>query len=210
MHICAHLGRTMSSMYVTSLIAAVAAFALAVVWAVTGVAGLTGTLPGNRWTGVRTKATRESEQAWRLAQRVAAPGYLAGAAALVLGGLLALVYRWGFLFALGGLILGLLALSVVSGVAVRAAQAVVDANAPAGGCSSDCCSSTADDAGGATGGCAAESGAAESGAAEPGAADPHAAAAADCGETSCGSCALNGMCLPGGQTASSQADATAR
>ncbi len=195
MRICARLGRTMSGMYVASLIAAVAAFALAVVWAVTGLAGLAGKLPGNRWTGVRTKATRESEQAWILAQRVAAPGYLGGAVALTLGGVLALVNHWGFLFALGGLLLGLLAVSVVSGIAVRAAQALVDANAPAGGCSSGCCSDAPADGGAAEAatGCHGDS-----------ATDAHAAAAADCGESSCGSCALSDMCLPDDQNAGNQ------
>ncbi|MFZ2510172.1 MAG: SdpI family protein [Gordonia sp. (in: high G+C Gram-positive bacteria)] len=163
-------------MYAASVIAAVVAFVLAALWAGVGIAGLLGRLPGNRWIGVRSKATRASQDAWDLAHRVAAPGFLFGSLALILGGALALTTEWGFLFALGGLAIGLLAVSVVSGVAVRAAQRV-PAPEGAGGCSSDCCSG---------GTVAAEQ--------DSCAANSEAQNAADCGESSCGSCALSGMC----------------
>ncbi|MFC0316081.1 SdpI family protein [Gordonia phosphorivorans] len=173
-------------MYAASLIVAVLAFALAALWAVVGVAGLLQKFPGNRWVGVRTPETIRSEQAWILAHRVAAPGFLGGAVAAALGGALALVNSWGFLYALGGLILGLLAISVVSGVAVRAAEAVAEP-VESGGCSSGCCSPAAE---------TDETGLDDEGAA---------AAAADCGQSSCGSCALSGMCLPESQAGSSSA-----
>lgn len=175
------LGRTVVGVYVVSMIAAIVVFVIAALWAAVGVAGLLGRFPGNRWAGVRTKETLRSEEAWVLAHRVAAPGFLGGAVALVLGGLLSLSNRWGFLYAFAGLLVGLLAVSVVSGVAVRAAQGVPAP--PSGGCTSGCCSG-GDGAAPATtaGGCAGEASAA----------DP----AADCGQSSCGSCALSGMCLP--------------
>lgn len=175
-------------MYVLSVITAVAAFVLAAVWAVVGLAGLVGKLPGNRWVGVRTRETIRSQDAWTLAHRVAAPGFLAGAAALTLGGLLALFNSWGFLYALGGLVLGLLAVSVLSGIAVRAAQ-TVPAPEGEGGCSSDCCSGGGTDA--APTGCSDNR-------PDDGSGDP----AADCGESSCGSCSLRGMCLPESQAGS--------
>lgn len=129
----------MGLVYVVSVIAAALAFALAALWAFVGVAGLAGKLPGNRWAGVRTKETVGSREAWELAHRVAAPGFLGGAVALTLGGLLALTAPWGFLYALGGLVLGALAVSVVSGIAVRAAQTIPSPEGE-GGCSSECCS----------------------------------------------------------------------
>lgn len=171
------LGRTVVGVYVVSMIAAIVVFAIAAVWAAVGVTGLLGRFPGNRWVGVRTTETVATEEAWILAHRVAAPGFLGGAVALTLGGLLSLVNRWGLLYALGGLLLGVLAVSVVSGVAVRAAQSIA---APESGCTSGCCSG-GDDAAEAAAGCAEES--------SP---DP----AADCGQSSCGSCTLAGMCLP--------------
>lgn len=178
----------MRAVYAVSVIAAVLVFVLAAVWLFVGVAGLTGTLPGNRWVGVRTKETIASKDAWTLAHRVAAPGFLGGALALILGGLLSLFATGGVFYALGGLVLGLLAVSVVSGVAIRAAQTVPAPDDAAAGCSSDCCSS--DTAGTAPEqSCAAEAG-------EP---------AAECGESSCGSCALSGMCLPETQAGSGQA-----
>lgn len=163
-------------MHAASVIAAVVAFALAALWAAVGIAGLAGRLPGNRWIGVRTKATRASKDAWDLAHRVAAPGFLFGSLVLILGGALALTNEWGFLFVLGALVVGLLAVSVVSGVAVRAAD-TVPAPEGTGGCSSDCCSGTAPEAD-----------------PSPGCTAPAAPNAADCGESSCGSCALSGLC----------------
>lgn len=184
----------MWDVYVLSLIAAIVVFAIAALWAVAGVAGLLGRLPGNRWVGVRTAATRRSEEAWNLAQRIAAPGFLGGAVACAFGGLAALTSRWGFLYALAGFVVGLLALSLLSGVAVRAAQAVAPAAEQGAGCTSGCCSggddASAEDRPDRTGE-SAGAGAATAGA------DADAAAAADCGESSCGSCKLRGMCLPG-------------
>ncbi len=188
MSLAQRLGRTVGGVYAASLIVAVLAFALAALWIVVGAAGLAQKLPGNRWVGVRTPETIRSERAWVLAHRVAAPGFLGGGVAAALGGALALVNSWGFLYALAGILLGLLAISVVSGVAVRAAETVAEP-VESSGCSSDCCSSTPDDA------------------AEPDAAG-EAAAAADCGESSCGSCALSGMCLPQSEAASSESGST--
>ncbi|MFT3660635.1 MAG: SdpI family protein [Gordonia sp. (in: high G+C Gram-positive bacteria)] len=198
-------------MYVLSLIAAILVFVLAAVWAVTGVAGLIGKLPGNRYVGVRTAETVRSPEAWQLAQRIAAPGHLGGAVALTFGGVAALTTRWGFLWALGGLAVGFLAMSVLSGVAIRAAAAI-PAPESEGGCSSGCCSGgdgastgSADGIGAAggsgcgtgttAGGDSAGEGRASGTTTSPAAGDT-ANPAADCGESSCGSCKLSGMCLP--------------
>ncbi|AVL99142.1 hypothetical protein C6V83_01360 [Gordonia iterans] len=191
----------MWDVYVLSLIAAIVVFAIAALWAVAGVAGLLGRLPGNRWVGVRTAETRRSEEAWNLAQRIAAPGFLGGAVACAFGGLAAFTSRWGFLYALAGFVVGLLALSVLSGVAVRAAQAVAPSAEQGAGCTGGCCSggdaATAEDRAGGTGESTGPGDATGSG-------DAH-AAAADCGESSCGSCKLSGMCLPGDAAATDSA-----
>ena len=44
-------------MNVVSILLSVPALVVAVVWAVVGVTGLIGRLPGNRWVGVRTPET---------------------------------------------------------------------------------------------------------------------------------------------------------
>lgn len=171
------LGRRVITVFAVSVVAATVVFAVAALWSLTGIAGLAGRLPRNRWAGVRTDATMASDTAWTLAQRIASPGYLGGALVLLLGGLLALFNDYGFAYALAALVLGLLAVAVVGGVAVRATDALP---AETGGCSSGCCSGGDQPAGGDASGCAP---AGES-------ADP----AADCGASSCGSCALNGLC----------------
>ena len=59
----------------------------AVALAGVGLAGLLGRLPRNRVAGVRTPASLASAEAFRVANRVAAPAVLAGALVLVLGAL---------------------------------------------------------------------------------------------------------------------------
>ncbi|NHD18952.1 SdpI family protein [Actinopolyspora sp. BKK1] len=51
-----------------------------------GVRGLRGTLPRNRYAGVRTPDALRDEQTFRLANRVAAPPILAGGAVAVIAG----------------------------------------------------------------------------------------------------------------------------
>jgi hypothetical protein len=68
------------------LIVAVLLFALAAVAVGVGLLGLTGTLPGNRVFGVHTEAAVASEEAFRLANRVAAPTTLVAGGLLAIGG----------------------------------------------------------------------------------------------------------------------------
>ncbi|MGC4934430.1 SdpI family protein [Gordonia sp. DT30] len=169
-------------MSVVSLVVAVCVFVLALVWAAVGVAGLRGTLRRNRWLGVRSTETLASEEAFRLANRVAAPGTLGAAVILVAGGLLTLGVEgtWRFLFGLGALIAALVVVGVVSGYGVRASRWATDADSDAG---CGCCS-----------GAHSHDSAPDSGPA----ADPGPAAAADCGESSCASCTLRGVCAADG------------
>jgi hypothetical protein len=120
------------------LIAAIVLFVLAVALAGVAVAGFTEHLPRNRWAGVRTPDTLRDDETFALANRVAAPTLLAGAAMLVLGGLGAL--------ALGGVVGGVIAAGGVVAAAVTAAAggslgARAAASVPAlevGGCGNSC------------------------------------------------------------------------
>lgn len=163
-------------MGVLSVVAAVLVFVCAAVWGTVGVLGVTGRLPGNRWVGVRSPETGKSEAAFVLANKVAGPGYIGAAVILVMGGVLTLGVDsgWSVLFALAALVVAVVTVGVVSGLGIRAAQALPDESA--GGC--DCCSGGDDHA-------AAPSACGDEKAGSP---------ADDCGQSSCGSCALQGMC----------------
>ncbi len=58
------------------LIVAVLLFVLALVVGAVGVAALTGKLPRNRWAGVRTPDALRDDEAFALANKVAAPSML--------------------------------------------------------------------------------------------------------------------------------------
>lgn len=176
-------------MNVVSVVVAVCVFALALMWVVIGIAGLRGVLRRNRFFGVRTPQTLSSDEAFRLANRVAAPGTIGAGVILVAGGLLTVGVGgpWSFLYSVAALLAALVVVGAVSGYGVRAARwAATDDD---GGCS--CCSS---DAAGAH---APDLTAAST----DGPADD--ANAADCGESSCASCTLRGACIgEGGNPAS--------
>ncbi|WP_138845219.1 SdpI family protein [Rhodococcus pyridinivorans] len=72
------------------LIVAVLLFVLALVVGAVGVAALTGKLPRNRWAGVRTPDTLRDDEAFALANKVAAPSMLGSAVLLALGGVASL------------------------------------------------------------------------------------------------------------------------
>lgn len=158
-----------------SVVVAVLLFALAGLWATVGVRGLRGSLPRNRRLGVRTDETMRSDEAFRVANRVAAPGTIGASVILVLGAVatLAVDGGWSILFGVIALVAALVIIGLVSAIGVRAAATVPAEDA---GCS--CCSGHdeghrhADPAG-------------EQGAYEP---------AADCGTSSCGACSLRGVC----------------
>ncbi|WLP88558.1 SdpI family protein [Gordonia sp. NB41Y] len=168
-------------MSVVSIVVAVCVFALALVWVVVGVAGLRGTLRRNRWLGVRSTETLQSDEAFAAANRVAAPGTLGAAVILIGGGLLTLGVGsgWSVLFGLGALVAALVIVGMVSGVAVRSVRWMLTEH-DAAGCS--CCSG-------------GDAHAADGHAAQPAAASTGAAANADaCGESSCGACTLRDAC----------------
>ncbi|MFC7448436.1 SdpI family protein [Rhodococcus daqingensis] len=156
------------------VIVATVLFVVALAAGGVAVAGITGRLPRNRWAGVTTPETLASDDAFRLANRIAAPTMAAAAVLLVIGGLGALAFGTaGGLLSVAVAVVAALATAGYGGsMGARAAAAA----APAGGCGHDC-------------GCGSPT--------EPAAEDPaDAAAAADCGMDSCGSCALKGACLP--------------
>ncbi|MCR8693188.1 SdpI family protein [Rhodococcus sp. BUPNP1] len=72
------------------LIVAVLLFVLALVVGAVGVAALTGKLPRNRWAGVRTPDALRDDDAFALANKVAAPSMLGSAVLLALGGVASL------------------------------------------------------------------------------------------------------------------------
>lgn len=154
-----------------SVAVAVLLFVLAGLWAVVGIRGLRGTLPRNRWIGVRSTETMRSDEAFRIANRIAGPGTLGASVILTLGAIatLAVPGGWALAFGLVALVAALVVVGLVSGIGVRAAAAVP---ADDEGCS--CCSG----------------GDAHGHAADENPSDP----AADCGTSSCGACSLRGVC----------------
>ncbi|GAC02365.1 hypothetical protein GONAM_53_00540 [Gordonia namibiensis NBRC 108229] len=158
-----------------SVAVAVLLFALAGLWATVGVRGLRGSLPRNRRFGVRTDETMRSDEAFRVANRVAAPGTIGASVILVLGAVptLAVDGAWSILFGVVALVAALVIIGLVSAIGVRAAATVPAEDA---GCS--CCS-------GHDEGHSHVEPAGEQGTSEP---------AADCGTSSCGACSLRGVC----------------
>jgi len=91
---------------------------------ITGWRGLRGTLPPNRFVGVRTSATMSSDDAYRVGNRAAGPATMAGGAvALVVGACLPAVP--GLASGVVLLVVGVLGCGVRAARAVRAAPAVV-------------------------------------------------------------------------------------
>lgn len=161
-----------------SVVVAVLLFALAGLWATVGVRGLRGSLPRNRRFGVRTHDTMRSDEAFRVANRVAGPGTLGASLILVLGAVatLAVDGGWSILFGVIALVAALVIIGLVSAIGVRAAATVPAEDA---GCS--CCSGHDDGHSHAAG---------DQPAGEQGTSDP----ASDCGTSSCGACSLRGVC----------------
>ncbi|MEV6770692.1 SdpI family protein [Nocardia sp. NPDC051030] len=122
-------------------------FVLSAVAVVTGVLGLTGTLPPNRVFGVHSEAAVRSEENYRLANRVAAPtsivaGVLlaaSGGVALIASGIVAIIVP----------VLAVVIAVFTLGAGAAAAEKAMAALAPAeevGGCGSSCGSCSLRDA----------------------------------------------------------------
>lgn len=111
---------------------------------ITGWRGLRGTLPPNRFVGVRTSATMSSDDAYRVGNRAAGPATMAGGAvALAVGACLPAVPGLGsgvVLLVVG--VLGAVFLMGVGGaIGHRAAEAMPEpSTGGCSGCAGGCCS----------------------------------------------------------------------
>jgi uncharacterized membrane protein len=120
-------------------VVALTLFVLAFVAIATGVLGLTGRLPRNRFVGVHTEAALHDEETFRIANRVAAPTSVAAGALLFAGGLVALA-AGGFPAVIVAVLTAAVALFTL-GAGANAAARAVEALVPAqeiGGCGSSC------------------------------------------------------------------------
>lgn len=129
------------------IVVALILFVLAAIAVVTGVLGLTGNLPGNRYFGVHTEEALASEEAFRTANRVAAPTSIGAGILLAAGGAVAVVASGIAAFAVP-VVATLIALFTLGAGANAAAEAIKDL-APAkeiGGCGSACGSCSLRDA----------------------------------------------------------------
>ncbi|AWT27465.1 MULTISPECIES: SdpI family protein [Corynebacterium] len=119
-------------------------FILGVAVLVTGIMGLTGTLPGNRWVGLHVPEVRKSREMWTTAHRIVGPFWTGAGAAVIVGGLVSL--RGGWMWAVAVLLtvgaLGLIgvgaanAAHIVARIDLRKGQEVEARRAAAGCCSS--------------------------------------------------------------------------
>ncbi|WP_342213940.1 SdpI family protein [Nocardia wallacei] len=123
----------MSGVFVVALIL----FVLAAVAVVTGVLGLTGSLPRNRFFGVHTDEALRTEESFRIANRVAAPTSFGAGVLLAAGGVIAL-FAGPVVGIIGALLAALIAVFVL-GAGVNAAAGAIAGLAPeVGGCGQAC------------------------------------------------------------------------
>ncbi|WP_324192538.1 SdpI family protein [Nocardia transvalensis] len=118
---------------------AVILFVLAAVAVVTGVLGLTGALPRNRFFGVHTDAALSSEEIFRIANRVAAPTSIGAGVLLAAGGLVALAA--GGVIGIGAAVVAAVIALFALGAGANAAAQSIAGLAPApqvGGCGQAC------------------------------------------------------------------------
>lgn len=130
---------------------------------VTGLMGLTGTLPGNRWVGLHIPEVRKSKAMWDTGHRIVGPFWTGAGAAILVGGLVSFAGGWMWAVAaillIGGL--GLIgvgaanAAHIMAQIDLRKGQEAEQKRAAAG-----CCSSGGGDAASDTAGTADTAGAA--------------------------------------------------
>ncbi|MFC9874700.1 SdpI family protein [Nocardia salmonicida] len=121
------------------VVVALLLFALAAVAIATGVLGLLGKLPRNRFLGVTTEAALHSDDNFRIANRIAAPTSVGAGALLFAGGLV--VLGAGGLAGLGVAALVAVIAVFTLGAGANAAARTVEPllpPAPVGGCGSSC------------------------------------------------------------------------
>ena len=85
-----------------------------------------GRIKRNRYAGIRTKYTRESDESWLTAHKAALPASLRGSRAFVLGGLALPVARIGVILSLLGLAIGMFFTLKGARAAVRAVTPIAD------------------------------------------------------------------------------------
>ena len=143
---------------------AVIIFVLAAGDAVVATLALTGKLPGNNILGIRSQATRKNERYWTIAHKVAAPLWLASAAALAVAGVIALrVSDWMWIFFAVALLLAVVFLGVGASMGARTVALIDEQESEDEGCASGSC-------GCGDGGCGSDAGQ-EAGAADSPAVD---------------------------------------
>ncbi|PYE18726.1 SdpI/YhfL family protein [Williamsia limnetica] len=127
---------------VAALIFAALALVLALVCLTAGVLGTVSRLPRNRWLGVRSAETLQSDEAFVLANRVAGPGVICAGVVLTMGAALAAALGGGvgLIVALAAITVGIGIAGVVGSLAIRAAAAAAPDPASDCGVSGGCTS----------------------------------------------------------------------
>ena len=127
------------------IVLSVLLFVLGIAVLVTGLMGLTGTLPGNRWVGLRIPEVRKSKDMWVTGHRIAGPFWTGAGVALLLAGLVSLQGGWLWWVVAGVLAIGALALigigaanaaHIMAQIDLRKGQEAEQKRAAAGCCSS--------------------------------------------------------------------------
>ena len=127
------------------IVLSVLLFVLGIAVLVTGLMGLTGTLPGNRWVGLRIPEVRKSKDMWVTGHRIAGPFWTGAGVALLLSGLVSLQGGWLWAVVGGVLAIGALALigigaanaaHIMAQIDLRKGQEAEQKRAAAGCCSS--------------------------------------------------------------------------
>jgi uncharacterized membrane protein len=121
------------------LVVALVLFVLAIVAIATGVLGLTGKLPRNRFVGVHTDAALYDDETFRIANRVAAPTSVAAGALLFAGGLVAVAAATvpALIVAAGTAVVALFTLGAGANAAAQSVAGLVPAE-EVGGCGQSC------------------------------------------------------------------------
>ncbi|MBS9374588.1 SdpI family protein [Rhodococcus sp. B50] len=124
------------------LIVAVLLFVLALVVGAVGVAALTGKLPRNRWAGVRTPESLRDDDAFALANKVAAPSMLGSAVLLAVGAVASLTLPTvaGIIAVIVTVVAALLTAGAGGSVAARVAAATKPEETAGCGTSCGACS----------------------------------------------------------------------
>lgn len=124
-----------------ALIFAALALVLSLVCLTAGVLGTASRLPRNRWLGVRSAETLQSDEAFVLANRVAGPGVICAGLVLAMGGALAAALGGGagLAVAVATIAVGIAIAGLVGSLGIRAAAAAPEPASDcgvSGGCTS--------------------------------------------------------------------------